>query len=102
MSISILYQNNRTGDAFDITSLCTGAKWATKRAGTPASLELTTLADSNVAWAHGGILALKDDKNGLFYGYVVKVSQNEKGQVTGQWSLPEGTGCVQMETKPQS
>ncbi|MFR1755130.1 MAG: hypothetical protein ACLSV7_10650 [Oscillospiraceae bacterium] len=82
MSISILYQNNRTGDAFDITSMCTGAKWATKRSGTPASLELTTLADSNVAWTHGGILALKDDKNGLFYGYVVKVGQNEKDQVT--------------------
>ena len=25
------------------------------------------------------------------------VRMDEKGQVTGQWSLPEGTGCVQME-----
>ena len=25
------------------------------------------------------------------------VRMDEKGQVTGQWPLPEGTGCVQME-----
>ena len=82
MSIAILYQNNQTGDAFDITSLCTGVKWETKRSGSPASLELTTLASSEIAWAHGGILALKDDTDGLFYGYVVKISQDEKDQVT--------------------
>ena len=29
MGISILYQNNVTGDAFDITTLITAAKWPT-------------------------------------------------------------------------
>lgn len=79
--ISILYQNQKTGDAFDVTSLCSAAKWTTKRSGSPASLELTVLADDAVVWDHGGIVAMKDDDTGLFYGYVVKISQNEKDQV---------------------
>lgn len=81
MSISIFYQNNVVGDAFDITSLCAAAKWSTKRSGSPASLELTVIANIEVVWSHGGIIALKDGNNGLFYGYVVKISQNEKDQV---------------------
>lgn len=81
MSVSILYQNNVTGDAFDITTLTAGAKWSTKRSGSPASLELTVIADDAVVWTHGGIVAVKDGNDGLFYGYVVKISQNEKDQV---------------------
>lgn len=81
MGISILYQNNVTGDAFDITTLITAAKWSTKRSGSPSSLDLTAIVDDAVEWTHGGILCLKDGDVGLFYGYVVKISQNEKDQV---------------------
>ena len=80
--ISILYQNNVTGDAFDVTTLCAGAKWSTKRSGFPASLELTMIADAAVVWTHGGIVVLKDDDTGIFYGYVVKIGQDETDQVT--------------------
>ena len=80
--IAILYQNNVTGAAFDITALVAGAKWSTKRSGSPASLELTVVANAAVVWNHGGIIAVKDDDSGLFYGYVVKISQNEKEQVS--------------------
>ena len=80
--ISILYQNNVTGDAFDVTMLCAGAKWSTKRSGSPASLELTMIADAAVVWTHGGIVAVKDDDTGIFYGYVVKIGQDETDQVT--------------------
>ena len=79
--ISILYQNNVTGDAFDVTTLCAGAKWSTKRSGSPASLELTVIVDDSVTWTHGGIVALKDGNTGIFYGYVVKIRQKETGQV---------------------
>lgn len=82
MSISVLYQNNVTGDAFDVTTLCAAAKWSTKRSGSPASLELTLIVDDAVAWVHGGIVAVKNGAEGLFYGYVVKIGQNEKDQVT--------------------
>ena len=79
--ISILYQNNVTGDAFDVTMLCAGAKWSTKRSGSPASLELTVIVDDSVTWTHGGIVALKDGKTGIFYGYVVKIRQKETDRV---------------------
>lgn len=79
--ITILYQNNVTGDAFDVTTLCAGAKWSTKRSGSPASLELTVIVDDSVTWTHGGIVALKDGKTGIFYGYVVKIRQKETDRV---------------------
>jgi len=82
MSIAILYQNNVTGGAFDITELVSGAKWTTKRSGSPASLDLTIIADDTVVWSHGGIIALKNNDTGLFYGYVVKISRNEKEQIS--------------------
>ena len=80
--ISILYQNNMTGETHDVATLCTGATWTTKRSGSPASLELTLLVHDDVAWNHGGIVALKEDNAGIFYGYVIKISQNEEDEVT--------------------
>ena len=81
MAISILYQNNVTGAAHDVTTLITAAKWTTKRSGSPASLTVTAIVDNAVAWNPGGILVLKNGSTGLFYGYVVKISQSEKDQV---------------------
>lgn len=81
MAITILYQNNVTGAAHDVTTLITAAKWTTKRSGSPASLTVTAIVDDAVAWNPGGILVLKNGSTGLFYGYVVKISQSEKDQV---------------------
>ncbi len=80
--ISIYYQNIKTGAAHDITSLVSSAKWSTKRTGSPASLELTIIADKDIIWDHGGIVTLKDDKTGLFYGYVFKLSISEDGEIS--------------------
>jgi hypothetical protein len=80
--ISIYYQNIKTGAAHDITSLISSAKWSTKRTGSPASLELTVIADKDIVWDHGGIVTLKDGKTGLFYGYVFKLSMSEESEIT--------------------
>lgn len=50
MAIRIQYQNNVTGAAFDITTLVSGAKWSTKRSGSPASLELTAIVNDEIQW----------------------------------------------------
>lgn len=71
------YQNNQTGDAFDITTMIKSAKWTTKRRGSPAKLELSVLSSSDVAWAEGGIVTMLDGGKGLFYGYVFKISRTE-------------------------
>lgn len=81
MSAAVLYQNNLSGEAFDITTIITDAKWTTKRYGSPASLELTAVVNNEIRWSHGGILCLMDDDLGLFYGYVVKINQNEKDKI---------------------
>lgn len=80
--INILYQNVKTGVAFDVSSLVTAAKWSTKRTGSPASVELTVIANDSVAWDHGGIVAVKDGNTGIFYGYVFKLSRTESGEIT--------------------
>ncbi len=80
--MTIRYQNNRTGAAFNLTSLVTAATWTTARVGSPAKLELTVLADKNVEWVHGGILTLLDGDRGLFYGYVFKFSRTEEETVS--------------------
>lgn len=80
--ISIYYQNIKTGAANDITSLVSAAKWSTKRTGSPASLELTVIAHEDIVWDHGGIVTLKDGKTGIFYGYVFKLSQSHKGEIS--------------------
>lgn len=78
--MTILYQNNVTGDAWDVTTLCKAAKLTTKRRGYPGTFEGSFLEDANVVWAHGGILVVKDDDNvGKFYGYVFKTSDSQTG-----------------------
>lgn len=79
MDISILYQNNVTGDAHDITTLCKAAKLTTKRTGYPGTLEATFLEDANIQWSHGGILVVKDGNVGKFYGYVFKIGDTQDG-----------------------
>lgn len=78
----ILYQNIETGDAHDITTLVKSASWKTKRAGSPAQLSLTLVADPAVEITEGGIVTLTEDGTGLFYGYVFKHSRTESEEVS--------------------
>ena len=68
--MNILYQNNQTGEALDVTELVTTAKWSTKRSGRPAQLDLKLLRDKNVVWSHGGGGRVRGERGGPFYGYV--------------------------------
>lgn len=84
MANIIQYQNNVTGEAHEIQTIVTDAKWTTKRSGSPASLELTALMDESIKWSPGGILTLLNDeydKKDKFYGYVTKISHSEKNEV---------------------
>lgn len=81
MAIHVQYQNNITGEAYDIASLVNAVKWSTKRSGVPASLEMSVIPHKKITWAHGGVLSLLDDKRGLFYGYVVKTAQSDKEKI---------------------
>lgn len=84
MASIIQYQNNVSGEAYEVQTLVSAAKWTTKRSGSPASLELTVITDESITWSPGGILTLIDDeydKKDKFYGYVTKIAQSEKNEV---------------------
>ena len=74
----ILHQNVKTGATFDIATLTEGAKWTTKRSGSPASLELTVLKDSLIQWDEGDKISVTTADANIFYGFVVKISETEE------------------------
>ena len=74
----ILHQNVKTGATFDIATLTEGAKWTTKRSGSPASLELTVLKDSLIQWDEGDKISVTTADANIFYGCVVKISETEE------------------------
>lgn len=78
----IIYQNTKTGDAFDITTLVSAARWATKRTGSPASIELTVIKHKDIVWEHGSILSVKSNDTGIFFGYVFKLSESEEDDIS--------------------
>ena len=59
---------------------------------TPVSSFEIDFQPMRLAAGADGLYLLKGDGSA---SEVVRI--DEKGQVTGQWPLPEGTGCVQME-----
>lgn len=81
MSMQLLYQNNRSGEILDVTRLVTDPAWSTKRTGTPASLDFTALPGT-VDWQLGGILSLRIDGVGIFYGFVFGVETDHRGMVS--------------------
>lgn len=81
--MTIYYQNSETGEAWDVTALCSECKIKTVRSGAPGSLTGKFLPDDQVQWANGGILTvLEEDGTGIFYGYVFKCGWKEDGIVS--------------------
>lgn len=78
--IQIIYQNIKTGQMHNITTIVSAAKWNTKRSGSPATFEFSVIKDTKVQWEHGSIVTVKDDEKGIFYGYVFKYSVKENGE----------------------
>ena len=79
--ITIRYQNQTTGEAWDITSIAQAPRWSTTRVGTPATLTFEAIAETEVDWALGGSLSLRDDDAGLFYGFIVRIERSDQGML---------------------
>ncbi len=79
--MNLYYQNNKSGEVYDVITLVTSLKWETKRTGSPAGLTFTVLRDERVIWDHGGIIRFQDGERGIFYGYVFKISESEKDTI---------------------
>ena len=74
--MTIQYQNNRTGETWDVTELVSTAKWTTTRRGSPGKLQLNLLQTDEVTWVEGGIVTYLEEERGLFYGYVFQISRS--------------------------
>ncbi len=74
----IMYQNSRTGESWDITSLVSKPNWQTYRRGSPASLDMEVVKWQEIDWQLGSRIILKSGKLNLFAGYLVKIRRNEK------------------------
>lgn len=78
--LQVLYQDNETGQALDVTTITSSPKWTTKRAGSPSSFEFEAVMD--VGWNNGSIVMVMNGEEGVFHGYIFSVKHSEKGTVS--------------------
>lgn len=78
--IQVLYQSAENGKAWEVTTLLSSPKWDTKRVGSPESLKFSALP-SEVEWKEGGVVCLKINGEGIFYGYIFRIAKDEEGKV---------------------
>lgn len=64
--IQIMFQNNLTGDMWDLAPVTKSFKLSSKRRGTPAKLELELLHD--MAFPEGSRIAIRTASHKMFYG----------------------------------
>ena len=73
--IQVIYQNGQTGDAFDISSICTKCTITSKRRSTPSTLKLECLNSKGISFVNGGVLQVRDGSRGLFHGYIFTIEK---------------------------
>jgi Phage late control gene D protein (GPD). len=85
--IKAIYQSNRTGNAFEISSLMSNMSWNTVVSGSPGKVEISLLKDyeAKIDFEMGSVIAIKDVVNGVetevFYGYLFKIDTNSKNSI---------------------
>lgn len=80
MKIQILIDDKK-GNVFDISELIEEITWKTKRKGSPSSLEIRLLSDSNVTISNGNVISFKVDDSKIFYGYIFKNSGDSSSEI---------------------
>jgi hypothetical protein len=69
MFIQLLIDNKK-GSIWDLSELVSEITWKTKRKGSPSSLDIKLLKDSQSSISNGDVISFKVDNNKVFYGYV--------------------------------
>ena len=73
MKIELLIDDKK-GNIYDLSELTEEVTWKTKRKGSPSSLEISLLEDSQVTISNGDVISFKVNGNKVFYGYAFKNS----------------------------
>lgn len=79
MNIELIVQDNNSGIVFDISELVTSASWETSVADQPGKLSFTCINDNKAIMNEGSIVSFKVNGNGVFFGYIFKREQSDKG-----------------------
>lgn len=77
--IEIIYQNNRNGEAVELSTIMSSLTIDTKLAGTPSKVDISLLKEyqTKISFEMGSIIAIKVDGKGIFYGYLFKVDTTD-------------------------
>lgn len=80
MQINLII-DDKNGNVFDISELVEEVTWKTKRKGSPSSLDIKLLEDSQVKISNGNIISFKVNGTNVFYGYVFKNSGDDSPEI---------------------
>ena len=80
MQINLII-DDKNGNVFDISELVEEVTWKTKRKGSPSSLDIKLLEDSQVKISNGHIISFKVNDTNVFYGYVFKNSGDDSPEI---------------------
>lgn len=80
MIYKIAFQNNLTGEVWDLAPVVKSFNLSSKRSGTPTKLEVELL--SGLEFPDGSRLALTAGSHKLFYGYLFRVRRSKNGRHT--------------------
>ncbi|AGF54562.1 hypothetical protein B0P06_001364 [Clostridium saccharoperbutylacetonicum] len=80
MQINLII-DDKNGNVFDISELVEEVTWKTKRKGSPSSLDIKLLEDSQVKISNGNIISFKVNDTNVFYGYVFKNSGDDSPEI---------------------
>ena len=80
--MQLFYQNNKTGDTWDLATVSDKVEFKTTRKGSAWSVEITLYNSTKVAFEYGSPLAFKLDDKEVFFGYLTKVKYEKDTKTT--------------------
>ena len=81
--MQLFYQNNKTGDTWDLATVSEKVEFKTTRKGSAWSVEITLYNSTKVAFEYGSPLAFKLDDKEVFFGYLTnQVRKDTKTTLT--------------------
>lgn len=82
MNLEFIAQDSESGQPWELSELVSSITWETELEGQPGKLSFDFVKDANVTLSNGSRISLKIDGQGVFFGYVFKITKGETEQVS--------------------
>lgn len=76
--LELIFQNNLTGDMWELSSVTKAVNFKTIMRGAPSSVELEV--QTTIDFPFGSLLSMKSNGKELFYGYLFKIKKGKRGK----------------------